>query len=94
MGHGFSRGGRESGIQSSPPLLLRLGTQMDIIRCYILFLRCTTTIEHVLIERLFLAEDVVVVLGEAVGFVAHLLQQSKGGVVAGQAYRGCLGLDV
>ena len=36
----------------------------------------------------------VVVLREAVGFVAHLLEDAQGGVVAWQAARGRAGLDV
>ena len=49
---------------------------------------------EVLVEGFLLAEFVVVGLGEAVGFVAHLLEQPQRLVVAGEA-DGCgFGLDV
>ena len=37
-----------------------------------------------LLEGLFLAEDVEVMLGEAVGFVADVLEEAQGGVVGFQ----------
>jgi hypothetical protein len=48
----------------------------------------------VFVERALAAEDVVVVLGEAVGFVADLLEQAQGRIVAGQADGAAAGLDV
>lgn len=48
----------------------------------------------VFLKGFLFAQDVVVVLSEAVGFVAHGLKQPKGFVVAREAYWSGPGLDI
>ena len=49
---------------------------------------------RLLLDHALPSQDVVIVLGEAVGFVPDLLEQPQGLVVAGQPDRGGAGLDV
>ena len=47
----------------------------------------------VYLERCIISQQMVFVLGEAVGFVAHLLEPAQGRVVAGESYRSTPSLD-